>query len=793
MASDADRLFLEDQVRRLNTALARYRAKYPPLSDDEQLAQKLDPTLLQLSTDRSLMAPLLQEYEDTITLLKSEIQFYKSQVDSFKDRTGELVSENKKLYTELKQITLNAGEMKASTYSPPILPVDTAKGDLHERFQALSQEKDRYVELWQLQSRDLKSIRQQFEEQSQELQKKALELIATQEQLDEIVRGMEETKQENRRLKSEYQKSSHHNKLQTEELETLQNELRKGKAEMRTLQANKQEMRRLLDNVSDRMKEKEKQVEGASYRDKTMESQIQDMQRKLVEMDARFKTSVGEVKRLQLERGELEERLALIQKKGADYEQREYEAVKRVRDSIQLVENAMLERDQALINEQQKNLEAMRLQEEISKLMNQNQDKTRDEVEATRKHYNRTINKLSEDIQSAEFELDERKLEIEKLQREKRLLEQELLKANSAETREDVRSYNQIEQYQSRACIAERARDEALLKVDQLQSVLRSMDSSYRDDKNHLLTQNEELKQRLKQLQNECETISENRLKILSQVDSLQREVRISEQKQMTGEQKYLKEISTLENKIQLREREFQAQLKNSENVSWQSSQEIRTLLLSQQRATTKWREESKGMASKYEAHVNQSRNEVHKLKQQNEELITSSRLAKDAIEKLTRKLKDSQASENRLKRSLQETEEQMKESSQKLSSLLSRERQILDERKLLLKEIDKLRLESGRSFRDQSIRRFGGESSNLFNTTGGNIQSSAPLRNYSGMANPTILTDKPLNSQTKPSTVKPQVVKKIKSSRSSSRSQLLDDGSSRASSEGYNRLSDYL
>ncbi|EDV24391.1 uncharacterized protein TRIADDRAFT_56156 [Trichoplax adhaerens] len=746
MASDADRLFLEDQVRRLNTALARYRAKYPPLSDDEQLAQKLDPTLLQLSTDRSLMTPLLQEYEDTITLLKSEIQFYKSQVDSFKDRTGELVSENKKLYTELKQITLNAGEMKASTYSPPILPVDTAKGDLHERFQALSQEKDRYVELWQLQSRDLKSIRQQFEEQSQELQKKALELIATQE----------------------YQKSSHHNKLQTEELETLQNELRKGKAEMRTLQANKLEMRRLLDNVSDRMKEKK------NYSN-------------------RFKTSVGEVKRLQLERGELEERLALIQKKGADYEQREYEAVKRVRDSIQLVENAMLERDQALINEQQKNLEAMRLQEEISKLMNQNQDKTRDEVEATRKHYNRTINKLSEDIQSAEFELDERKLEIEKLQREKRLLEQELLKANSAETREDVRSYNQIEQYQSRACIAERARDEALLKVDQLQSVLRSMDSSYRDDKNHLLTQNEELKQRLKQLQNECETISENRLKILSQVDSLQREVRISEQKQMTGEQKYLKEISTLENKIQLREREFQAQLKNSENVSWQSSQEIRTLLLSQQRATTKWREESKGMASKYEAHVNQSRNEVHKLKQQNEELITSSRLAKDAIEKLTRKLKDSQASENRLKRSLQETEEQMKESSQKLSSLLSRERQILDERKLLLKEIDKLRLESGRSFRDQSIRRFGGESSNLFNTTGGNIQSSAPLRNYSGMANPTILTDKPLNSQTKPSTVKPQVVKKIKSSRSSSRSQLLDDGSSRASSEGYNRISDYL
>ena len=45
----------------------------------------------------------------------------------------------------------------------------------------------------------------------------------------------------------------------------------------------------------------------------------------------------------------------------------------------------------------------MRLQEEISKLINQNQDKTRDEVEATRKHYNRTVNKLSEEMQSIEY------------------------------------------------------------------------------------------------------------------------------------------------------------------------------------------------------------------------------------------------------------------------------------------------------------------------------------------------------------------------------------------------------
>ena len=122
----------------------------------------------------------------------------------------------------------------------------------------------------------------------------------------------------------------------------------------------------------------------------------------------------------------------------------------------------------------------------------------------------------------------------------------------------------------------------------------------------------------------------------LGQVDSLQREIRLSEQKQIATEQKCTKDIAALENKLQLREREFQTQLKNSENISWQSSQEIRTLLLSQQRATTKWREDSKIMASKYENYVNQSRNELQKLKQQNEELTINSRLAKDTIDKVS-------------------------------------------------------------------------------------------------------------------------------------------------------------
>lgn len=43
-----------------------------------------------------------------------------------------------RLYTELKQVTLNATESKV----PAPISTETVKGDLHERFQTLSQVED---------------------------------------------------------------------------------------------------------------------------------------------------------------------------------------------------------------------------------------------------------------------------------------------------------------------------------------------------------------------------------------------------------------------------------------------------------------------------------------------------------------------------------------------------------------------------------------------------------------------------------------------------------------------------
>ncbi|EDO31094.1 predicted protein [Nematostella vectensis] len=55
---------------------------------------------------------------------------------------------------------------------------------------------------------------------------------------------------------------------------------------------------------------------------------------------------IKELGKLRSEKSDLEERLQSMQKRNADQEERELEAIAHVRDSVQMVENAVLERDQ---------------------------------------------------------------------------------------------------------------------------------------------------------------------------------------------------------------------------------------------------------------------------------------------------------------------------------------------------------------------------------------------------------------------------------------------------------------
>lgn len=62
-------------------------------------------------------------------------------------------------------------------------------------------------------------------------------------------------------------------------------------------------------------------------------------------------------------------------------EQREHEAVLHVKESVQIAEDALMEKEQAIIREQQSNQEITRLKKALSTILKEAGERTRNEVQ----------------------------------------------------------------------------------------------------------------------------------------------------------------------------------------------------------------------------------------------------------------------------------------------------------------------------------------------------------------------------------------------------------------------------
>lgn len=83
-------------------------------------------------------------------------------------------------------------------------------------------------------------------------------------------------------------------------------------------------------------------------------------------------------------------------------EQREYEAMLHVKESIQIAETALMEKDQAQIKEQQLDNEIARLKGVVDAIVKEAGEKTSKEVLAVREECNKSIDKMATEVQQLE-------------------------------------------------------------------------------------------------------------------------------------------------------------------------------------------------------------------------------------------------------------------------------------------------------------------------------------------------------------------------------------------------------
>lgn len=83
-----------------------------------------------------------------------------------------------------------------------------------------------------------------------------------------------------------------------------------------------------------------------------------------------------------------------MQEKYKGLEEQTYQAMCQMKESIAMAENALMEKDAAIVRERQKEEDCERLQQAISKLVDEAGARTRDEVELVRQQANQSISKV---------------------------------------------------------------------------------------------------------------------------------------------------------------------------------------------------------------------------------------------------------------------------------------------------------------------------------------------------------------------------------------------------------------
>ncbi|NWR95253.1 SCLT1 protein, partial [Furnarius figulus] len=390
---------------------------------------------------------------------------------------------------------------------------------------------------------------------------------------------------------------------QNVELEQLRQQLRQAKIDGQAANAKLEEMTKLREKLHSQLERKEEDMVFVRERETASDKCLQQMQSTLKQLETRLLVTVQDAEQLRTDRAALEEQIRELQAKAANLESEKYDAVAKVQDCIQLLEEANLEKSQALFGEKQKEEEIKKMKDEMSQLAEDTAARIRKAVNTAKKQCNMQVSRLTEEVSALQMECGEKQSQIERAIREKRAVEEELEKI-SREDRGHESDNRKLDQLYQKYLLAEAAKDDLQLSLQTTQNKLKQMEVNSEEEKSHCQEVICKLQSILDSEREKSAFISEERLKLQQENEQLQKEIEGLRKLAIEAQQKAKIKISTMEHEHAVKEHGYEARLKEMEDTSHKSTAELRCLLVAQQKATNQWKEETKNLTETAEARI---------------------------------------------------------------------------------------------------------------------------------------------------------------------------------------------
>ncbi|KAM3831096.1 sodium channel and clathrin linker 1 [Vipera latastei] len=620
---------------------------------------------------QSSLPPIVAEYDKNLGEMNEQLKYCQMQMKEMRLKLEQVIKENERLHEELKEaIEKQLEALPSGSISRDATFMDeNLIRNLQEQLQLANKEKEHVLELWQMVSQELERLQQIYQEHMTEAQ---IHIVERQKQKDQLSSFQQLTKQ----LHLANEKTESINQVflktvmeQNVELEQLRKQQRQSKLDLRTAVAKADEMMRLIEDLRSQLNRKEEGILAAREKEEASDKRLQELQSSIKQLETRLCIATKDSKQLRSERTNLEKKIQELQTKCVNIEEEKYDAVGKVRDSMQLIEEANLQKSQAMLSEKQKEEEIENMKQAVSQLLQNAALRTRKEVENERKRYNIQISRLTEELTALQMECGEKQSQLEQAIREKRAVEEELEKVYR-EGRGNEADYRKLEELYQRCLNAERTKDDLYLSLQTAQNKIKQLELKYEEERCRCQENMCKLQSILDSEREKCGAISEECLKLQQGNEQLQKEMENLKKLTMEAQHTAKLKISTMENEHLLKEHGFEIRLKEMEDVNQNSVTELRRLLMAQQKATNRWKEETKKITEITESRINTLKTELGRQKLHTQDLFYQLERANEKVIESEKIMREYQEKVNRLQNRLNQAEERATTASQQLSTI---------------------------------------------------------------------------------------------------------------------------
>ncbi|XP_074085407.1 sodium channel and clathrin linker 1 isoform X2 [Macrotis lagotis] len=666
---DTELDFLRDQNQRLNAVLRRYQMENPSKYSSEQktVLQGVGDNAFEVTmADRIFLAPLFAEYDKNLEEINEQLEYYQIQVGEMKLKLQNVTKENERLHSELKEAVEKQLEALpfGTLLDSDVFTDEEMVKNLQEQLQLANHEKNQSMELLQTVSEELDRLQKVYqihiidtqiygvEKQKQKDKRPDLEQIT--KQLQRAKENLEMTNQQLMKTVAE----------QNVEIEQLRQKLRGTKLDLRVATAKVEEMTKLIKDLQEQMQKKEEDMESAQGREEASDKRLHQLQASIKHLETKLCVAIQEANKLREENTNLEKQRKELKILCADLEKKNYEAVIRAKSSMQLLEDANLQKNQVLFEEKQKEEAIEKMKETVSRLVQDSIMRTNKEVAKTRKQYNLQISQLTEGLSALQVENEDKQNQIERIVREKRAVEEELEKIYR-EGRGNEGDYKKLEEMHQRCLIAERCKDDLQLRLKTAQNRIKQLEMSSEEEMSRSHERIQKLQSVLESERENCDAVSEQRLKLQQENEKLHKDTEDLRKIALEAQQKAKLKISTMEHEFSVKEHGFEVRLRELEDSNLNSTVELRRLLAAHQKATNRWKDEAKKITETAETRISNLKSELNRQKLHTQELISQLETANQKNEKI---IMEHQEKTNRLQRRLSQAEQRAASASQQLS-----------------------------------------------------------------------------------------------------------------------------